>query len=43
METFEIIATIRMFVASDSATAAEELATSILNDIAGDIEHIEVK
>lgn len=43
METFEIIAQVRMFVSSTDATSAEDAATQILNEVVSDIEHIEVK
>lgn len=43
METFEVLAQVRMFVSSDDATGAEDAATAILNEVVSDIEHIEVK
>ena len=42
MQTFEILATVRMHVASVTPHDAEDAAMAILNEIAVDVEHIEV-
>jgi hypothetical protein len=42
METFEIVAQVRMMVSSENQTAAEDAATALLNEVVIDIEHIEV-
>jgi hypothetical protein len=42
MDTFEIVAQVRLMVTSDTATHAEDAATAILNEVVMDIEHIEV-
>jgi hypothetical protein len=43
MQTFEILATVRMHVASVTPHDAESVATDMLNEIVSDIEHIEVR
>jgi hypothetical protein len=43
MQTFEILATVRMHVASVTPHDAENAATDMLNEIVSNIEHIEVK
>lgn len=42
MDTFEVLAQVRLIITADTATAAEDTATALLNEVVVDIEHIQV-